>query len=406
MSIKFVDGSVTDPKGFVASGLHCGIRKNKNKRDLALIYCEKTCTAAAIYTTNLVKSAPILVTRANLENGTAQAVICNSGNANTCNSDGVAVAEKTCALVAKALNIDEKDVIVGSTGVIGQKLPIEPIANSIPELVSALSKEGATNAAEAIMTTDLVKKEYAVETEIGGKIVYIGGIAKGSGMIHPNMATMLCFITTDAAISADMLKIAVKTVADKSFNMVSVDGDTSTNDTLAVMASGLAENAEITEQNEDYNIFVEALTILCRKLSKEMAKDGEGASKLLVCKVSGAKTEKDAKGVAKSVVCSSLLKAAMFGSDANWGRVLCAIGYSGCDVDINKVDVSCASKAGKVDVCKNGAGIDFSEEIAKTVLTEDEIDIVVELNDGNGVAEAYGCDLTYEYVKINGDYRS
>ena len=406
MSITFVDGAVTAAKVFLASGVHCGIRKNKNKRDLALIYCEKPCTAAAIYTTNLVKSAPILVTRANLENGTAQAVICNSGNANTCNSDGVAVAEKTCALVAKALNIDEKDVIVGSTGVIGQKLPIEPIANSIPELVSALSKEGATNAAEAIMTTDLVKKEYAVETEIGGKTVYIGGIAKGSGMIHPNMATMLCFITTDAAISADMLKIAVKTVADKSFNMVSVDGDTSTNDTLAVMASGLAGNAEITEQNEDYNIFVEALTILCRKLSKEMAKDGEGASKLLVCKVSGAKTEKDAKGVAKSVVCSSLLKAAMFGSDANWGRVLCAIGYSGCDVDINKVDVSFASKAGKVDVCKNGAGIDFSEELAKTVLTEDEIDIVVELNDGNGVAEAYGCDLTYEYVKINGDYRS
>lgn len=406
MSIKFIDGSVTAPKGFVASGIHCGIRKNKSKRDIALIYCEKPCAAAAIYTTNLVKSAPILVTRANLENGTAQAVICNSGNANTCNSDGVEVAEKTCALVAKALNIDAKDVIVGSTGVIGQKLPIEPIANSIPELVSALSKEGATNAAEAIMTTDLVKKEYAVEAEIGGKTVYIGGIAKGSGMIHPNMATMLCFITTDAAISADMLKIAVKTVADKSFNMVSVDGDTSTNDTLAVMASGLAGNAEITEQNEDYNIFVEALTMLCRKLSKEMAKDGEGASKLLVCKVSGAKTEKDAKGVAKSVVCSSLLKAAMFGSDANWGRVLCAIGYSGCDVDINKVDVSFASKAGKVDVCKNGAGIDFSEELAKTVLTEDEIDIVVELNDGNGVAEAYGCDLTYEYVKINGDYRS
>ncbi len=406
MSIKFVDGSVTAPQGFTASGVHCGIRKNKNKRDLALIYCEKPCTAAAVYTTNLVKSAPILVTRANLENGTAQAVICNSGNANTCNSDGIEVAEKTCDLIAKALNIDAKDVIVGSTGVIGQKLPIEPIADSIPELVSALSKEGATNAAEAIMTTDLVKKEYAVETEIGGKTVRIGGIAKGSGMIHPNMATMLCFVTTDAAISADMLKIAVKTVADKSFNMVSVDGDTSTNDTLSVMASGLAGNAEITEQNDDYNIFVEALTVLCRKLSKEMAKDGEGASKLLICKVSGAKTEADAKGVAKSVVCSSLLKAAMFGSDANWGRVLCAIGYSGCDVDINKVDVSFASKAGKVDVCKNGAGIDFSEELAKTILIEDEIDIIVGLNDGNGVAEAYGCDLTYEYVKINGDYRS
>lgn len=406
MSIKFIDGSVTAPKGFVASGIHCGIRKNKNKRDLALIYCEKPCNAAAVYTTNLVKSAPILVTKANLENGTAQAVICNSGNANTCNSDGIEIAEKMCALAANALNIDAKDVIVGSTGVIGQKLPIEPIANSVPELVSALSKEGATNAAEAIMTTDLVKKEYAVETEIGGKAVCIGGIAKGSGMIHPNMATMLCFITTDAAISSDMLKIAVKTVADKTFNMVSVDGDTSTNDTLSVMASGLAGNAEITEQNESYNIFVEALTVLCRKLSKEMAKDGEGASKLLVCKVSGAKTEKDAKGVAKSVVCSSLLKAAMFGSDANWGRVLCAIGYSGCDVDINKVDVSFASKAGKIDVCKNGAGIDFSEELAKTILIEDEIDIVVELNDGESTAEAYGCDLTYEYVKINGDYRT
>lgn len=406
MSIKFVDGSVTAPKGFVASGVHCGIRKNKNKRDLALIYCEKPCTAAAIYTTNLVKSAPILVTRANLENGTAQAVICNSGNANTCNSDGVEVAEKTCALVAKALKIDEKDVIVGSTGVIGQKLPIEPIANSIPELVSALSKEGATNAAEAIMTTDLVKKEYAVETEIGGKTVYIGGIAKGSGMIHPNMATMLCFITTDAAISADMLKIAVKTVADKSFNMVSVDGDTSTNDTLAVMASGLAGNAEITEQNEDYNIFVEALTLLCRKLSKEMAKDGEGASKLLVCKVSGAKTEKDAKGVAKSVVCSSLLKAAMFGSDANWGRVLCAIGYSGADVDVKKVDVSFESAKGSILVCKDGAGVEFSEEKAKEILLEKEINILVSLNDGYGYAEAYGCDLTYDYVKINGDYRT
>lgn len=406
MSIKFIDGSVATPLGFTASGIHCGIRKNKSKRDLALIYCEKPCTAAAVYTTNLVKSAPILVTRANLENGTAQAVICNSGNANTCNFDGIEVAEKTCALVAEALNIDAKDVIVGSTGVIGQRMPIEPIANAIPQLVSELSKDGATNAAEAIMTTDLVKKEYAVETQIGGKTVRIGGIAKGSGMIHPNMATMLCFVTTDVAISADMLQIAVKTAADKTFNMVSVDGDTSTNDTLSVMASALAENAEITEQNEDYNIFVDALTALCKKLSKEMAKDGEGATKLLVSKVSGAKTEADAKGVAKTVICSSLLKAAMFGSDANWGRVLCAIGYSGCDVDINKVDVSFESKAGRVDVCKNGAGIEFSEETAKKVLTEDEIDIVIELNDGDHTAEAYGCDLTYEYVKINGDYRT
>ena len=405
---KYIEGGVCAAKGFVANGLNCGINPVKEKFDLGVVYSETECNAAGVYTQNKVKGAPIIVTKKHLEKsgGKAKAVIVNSKNANTCNADGEEIAEKVSNLLADAVGIKPEEVIVASTGVIGQKLPIEPIANSIPELVSALSKEGATNAAEAIMTTDLVKKEYAVETEIGGKTVYIGGIAKGSGMIHPNMATMLCFITTDAAISADMLKIAVKTVADKSFNMVSVDGDTSTNDTLAVMASGLAGNAEITEQNEDYNIFVEALTILCRKLSKEMAKDGEGASKLLVCKVSGAKTEKDAKGVAKSVVCSSLLKAAMFGSDANWGRVLCAIGYSGCDVDINKVDVSFASKAGKVDVCKNGAGIDFSEELAKTVLTEDEIDIVVELNDGNGVAEAYGCDLTYEYVKINGDYRS
>lgn len=406
MSIKFIDGSVTAPKGFTASGLHCGIRKNKSKRDLALIYCEKPCAAAAVYTTNLVKSAPILVTQNNLKNGTAQAVICNSGNANTCNSDGIEVAERTCELLAKELNIDPKDIIVASTGVIGQKLPLEPIANAIPELVSRLSANGATDAADAIMTTDTMKKEFAVETEIDGKPVRIGGIAKGSGMIHPNMATMLCFVTTDAAISSDMLSIAVKEAADKSFNMVSVDGDTSTNDTLSVMASALAGNKEITAENDDYNIFVEALTELCRKLARKMAKDGEGATKLLVAKVSGAKSENDARGVAKTVVCSSLLKAAMFGADANWGRVLCAIGYSGCDVDINKVDVSFKSKTGRVDVCKNGAGIDFSEETAKNVLVEDEIDIIIELNDGVGTAEAYGCDLTYEYVRINGDYRT
>ncbi len=406
MSIKFIDGSVTAPKGFTASGLHCGIRKNKSKRDLALIYCEKPCAAAAVYTTNLVKSAPILVTQNNLKNGTAQAVICNSGNANTCNSDGIEVAERTCELLAKELNIDPKDIIVASTGVIGQKLPLEPIANTIPELVSRLSANGATDAADAIMTTDTMKKEFAVEIEIDGKPIRIGGIAKGSGMIHPNMATMLCFVTTDAAISSDMLRIAVKEAADKSFNMVSVDGDTSTNDTLSVMASALAGNKEITAENDDYNIFVEALTELCRKLARKMAKDGEGATKLLVAKVSGAKSENDARGVAKTVVCSSLLKAAMFGADANWGRVLCAIGYSGCDVDINKVDVSFKSKTGRVDVCKNGAGIDFSEETAKNVLVEDEIDIIIELNDGVGTAEAYGCDLTYEYVRINGDYRT
>ena len=406
MAYTFIEGSVTAPKGFKASGIHCGIRKNKSKRDLALIFCEKKCTAAAVYTTNLVQSSPITVTRENLSDGYAQAVICNSGNANTCNADGMEKAEMMCKLIAHKLSISPKDVIVGSTGVIGQILPIEPIAEGIDQLVSELSENGSTNAAEAIMTTDTVSKEVAVETVINGKTVRVGGISKGSGMIHPNMATMLCFVTTDAAISADMIRLAVKTAADKTFNMISIDGDTSTNDTLSVMASGLAGNKEITEENEDYKIFLDALTAVCRELSKMMAKDGEGATKLLTCKVSGAKTEKDAKGVAKSVICSSLLKAAMFGADANWGRVLCAIGYSGCQVNVNKVDVSFASSAGMIDVCKNGAGIEFSEELAKTILTEDEIDILVELNDGDGTSEAYGCDLTYEYVKINGDYRT
>lgn len=408
MAYQHIEGSVTAAKGFQASGIHCGIRKNKSKRDLGLIYCKKRCTAAAVYTTNLVQSSPITVTRKNLTDGYAQAVIVNSGNANTCNADGDAKAEQMCSLTADALAIDPADVIVASTGVIGQILPIEPIADGMNELVSQLTGElsGGTNVAEAIMTTDTVKKESAVQTVIGGKTITVGGISKGSGMIHPNMATMLCFITTDAAVSAEMIQKAVKTAADQTFNMISIDGDTSTNDTLSVMASGLAGNEEITAENEDYQTFLEALTEVCRDLSKMMAKDGEGATKLITCKVSGAKTEADAKGVAKSVVCSSLLKAAMFGADANWGRVLCAIGYSGCDVDVHKVDVSFASKAGKIDVCQNGAGIEFSEELAKTILMEDEINIIVELNDGTGVSEAYGCDLTYEYVKINGDYRT
>lgn len=406
MAYKFIEGSVTAAKGFTASGIHCGIRKNKSKRDLALIFCEKKCTAAAVYTSNLVKSSPITVTKKNLEDGFAQAVIVNSGNANTCNADGMEKAEMMCSLAAKELGISAGDIIVGSTGVIGQTLPIEPIAEGMAQLVSELSRDGSANAAEAIMTTDTVPKEVAVETTVGGKTVRVGGISKGSGMIHPNMATMLCFVTTDAAVSAELLQKAVKTAADLTFNMISIDGDTSTNDTLSVMASGLAENDEITEENEDYQSFLEALTAVCRELARLMAKDGEGATKLLTCKVSGAKTVKDAKGVAKSVICSSLLKAAMFGADANWGRVLCAIGYSGCDVDVERVDVSFGSRAGKIDVCKNGSGIDFSEELAKTILTEDEIDIIVELNDGQGTAEAYGCDLTYEYVKINGDYRT
>ena len=406
MAYTTINGSVTAAKGFTASGIHCGIRKNKTKRDIALIFCEKKCTAAAVYTTNLVKSSPIYVTRNNLADGTAQAVICNSGNANTCNADGMEKAEMMCRLTAEKLGISANDVIVGSTGVIGQILPIEPIAEGMAQLVSELSAQGAPNAAEAIMTTDTMAKEAAVETVIGGKTVRVGGISKGSGMIHPNMATMLCFVTTDVSISAAMLQKAVKAAADKTFNMIRIDGDTSTNDMLSVMASGLAGNEEITAEGEDYAQFEEALTAVCRKLCRMMAKDGEGATKLLTCKVTGAKTEQDARGVAKSVICSSLLKAAMFGADANWGRVLCAIGYSGCDVDVQKVDVSFASAAGSIEVCKNGAGIDFSEELAKTILTRDEIDILVSLNDGEAAAEAYGCDLTYEYVKINGDYRT
>lgn len=406
MAYKFIDGSVTAAKGFTASGVHCGIRKNKTKRDIGLIFCEKKCTAAAVYTTNLVQSSPITITKQNLSDGYAQAVIANSGNANTCNADGDKKAKKMCELAADALGISADDVIVASTGVIGQVLPIEPIEEGVPSLVKELSVDGATDAAEAIMTTDTVKKEVAVETVIGGKTVKVGGISKGSGMIHPNMATMLCFVTTDAAISAGMISKAVKTAADATFNMISIDGDTSTNDMLSVMASGLAGNSEITTEGEDYDAFVEALTAVCRELSKKMAKDGEGATKLLICKVSGAKTEKDAKGAAKSVICSSLLKAAMFGADANWGRVLCAIGYSGCDIDVHKVDVSFSSEKGTIDVCKNGAGIDFSEETAKDILLMDEITILVGLNDGEGTAEAYGCDLTYEYVKINGDYRT
>ena len=408
MEIKFIDnGTVTTPQGFTAGGICASIKPtNTTKKDLALIYCEVPCNAAAIFTKNLVKSSTIEVTKKHLENGIARAVIANSGNANTCNFDGALKAEKMCALAAGALGIDENDVIVASTGVIGQILPIEPIENNIAVLAKSISKDGGTDAAEAIMTTDTVKKEAAVTFELGGKTVTIGGIAKGSGMIHINMGTMLSFVTTDAAISSDMLREALLEAAEVSYNMVSVDGDTSTNDTLALMANGLAGNAEITQKNEDYNTFVKALTVLCKALAKKLAGDGEGATKLLICSVSNAKTEKDAKGVAKSVICSSLLKAAMFGEDANWGRVLCAIGYSGMAVDINKVDLSFLSSAGELPVCENGAGIEFSEELAKEILSEKEITIKIDLKDGTAYAEAYGCDLTYDYVKINGDYRT
>ena len=404
--MKIITGGVCAAKGFSANGVRCGIRKNKTKRDLALIFSEVPASAAAVYTTNLVKGAPLVVTKKHIANGTAQAVICNSGNANTCNANGVEIAEQMSALAAQALHISADDVVVASTGVIGQPLDIAPIESGIPALVEGLSTEGTAAAAEGIMTTDTVMKEIAVEFELGGKTCHIGGIAKGSGMIHPNMATMLVFITTDAAISPAMLQKALSGDVADTFNMVSVDGDTSTNDMVVVLANGMAGNAPVSAEGAEFDVFMQALNTVTVHLCRCIAGDGEGATKLLECRVSGAADVATAKTVAKSVICSSLLKAAMFGADANWGRVLCAIGYSGAAVDVEKVDVAFESAAGKIEVCKNGAGVEFSEEFAKTVLLEKEIDILVELNSGTAVSTAWGCDLTYDYVKINGDYRT
>ena len=404
--MKIISGGVCAAKGFTAGGVHCGIRKNRTKRDLAMILSEVPASAAAVYTTNLVKGAPLTVTKNNISNGSAQAVICNSGNANTCNANGIEIAEETCALVGEALGISATDVVVASTGVIGQTLDITPIKNGIPELVKALAVDGSPAAAEGIMTTDTRMKEIAVEFTAGGKTCKIGGIAKGSGMIHPNMATMLVFITTDCAISPEMLQTALSADIKNTFNMARVDGDTSTNDMVTVLANGMAGNPEITAEGEDFNAFMKALNTVTVHLCRCIAGDGEGATKLLECKVSGAKTEGTAKTVAKSVICSSLTKAAMFGADANWGRVLCAIGYSGADVDVNKIDVAFKSAKGEIPVCVDGAGIPFSEEIAKEILLEDEIEILIDLKSGDFSSTAWGCDLTYEYVKINGDYRT
>lgn len=406
--MKEINGGVVAAKGFYANGINAGIRKKNGKRDLALIYTEKKAVAASMYTSNKVKSAPIYVTKDNISDGYAQAIICNSGNANTCNADGIEIATKTCELLAKELKINAKDVIVASTGVIGMRMSIEPFENGIAELVKGLSQDSTASAiaAEGIMTTDTRLKECAVEFVIDGKTCHLGAITKGAGMIMPNMATMLCFVTTDVAISRDMLDKALHKATSLSFNMLSVDGDTSTNDMVSVLANGLAENKLIDSENADYKIFEEALIYVTKTLAKKMAKDGEGATKLIVVSVHNAKTEKDAKIVAKSCVCSSLLKAAMFGADANWGRVLCAIGYSAADVDVNKVEVQFKSAKGTILVCQNGAGVEFSEEKAKEILLEDDIEIFIDLHDGKGEAEAFGCDLTYEYVKINGDYRS
>jgi len=406
MEIKLIEGGVCAAKGFSANGIHAGIRKNKLKKGLSLIYSSVPASAAAVYTTNKVKGAPLTVTKSNIQNGVAQAIICNSGNANTCNANGVEIATETCKLLAKELKIAAEDVVVASTGVIGLPLDITPIKDGIPSLVSGLSESGSDAAAEGIMTTDVKKKEVAVSFEIGGKVCHLGGIAKGSGMIHPNMATMLVFITTDCAISSDMLARALSGDVQSTFNMISIDGDTSTNDMVSIMANGLAENKLIDSEGADFDAFCGALHSVTAYLCRMIAADGEGATKLLECVVNGARDEENAKIVAKSIICSSLFKAAMFGADANWGRVLCAIGYSGADVDVNKVDVSFESEKGTIAVCHNGAGVDFSEEKAKEILLCNEIRILIGLGDGNGNATAWGCDLTYDYVKINGDYRT
>ena len=404
--MKMISGGVCAAKGFRANGVHCGIRHNREKKDLALIVSQVPATAAAVYTTNLVKGAPLTVTKQNIANGKAQAVICNSGNANTCNWNGIQIAEQMCELVEKHTGIAASDVVVASTGVIGQVLDIAPIASGMEELCAGLSENGSAEAAAAIMTTDTVQKEVAVEFTLGGKTCRMGGIAKGSGMIHPNMATMLVFITTDASISAPMLHKALSTDIAATFNMLSIDGDTSTNDMVTVLANGMAGNPEITAEGEDFTVFMTALNSLTVELCRRIAGDGEGATKLLECKVTGADTQEAANKAAKSVICSSLLKAAMFGADANWGRVLCAIGYSGAEVDVNKIDVAFRSCKGTIPVCKDGAGIPFSEEIAKQILLEKEIEILVSAGDGPYSASAWGCDLTYDYVKINGDYRT
>lgn len=404
--MKKIQGGVCAPVGFKANGVHCGIRKNKTKRDLSLIISEVRAAAACVYTQNLVKGAPILVTKKHVADGYARAIVCNSGNANTCNADGEEIAEGMSKLVEEFTGVSAQDVVVASTGVIGQPLSLDPIRDGMPSLAEGLSEEGSDLAAQGIMTTDTVPKQIAYTFTLGGKECRIGAIGKGVGMINPNMATMLIFITTDAAISPAMLQKALSADVKDSFNMVSVDGDTSTNDMVCVLANGLAGNECIGQPGKDFNAFRKALNKVTTYLCRKIAGDGEGATKLLECKVTGAKGKNAARTVAKSVIKSSLFKAAMFGADANWGRVLCAIGYSGADVDVTKVSVDFRSRAGELAVCRNGSGIPFSEEEAKKILSEKEIEILIGLGDGNGKATAWGCDLTYDYVKINGDYRT
>ena len=401
--------TVTSPAGFKASGIHCGLKKSLLKKDLALIYSDVVATSCGVYTKNKVKGAPLTVTKQHLVNKKAQAIIINSGNANTCNGDdGLSKAKKMAHLCAKELNIKNDDVLVASTGVIGVPLNIDAIKDGIPQLVNNLSSEiqGAKNASMAIMTTDTIEKQAGIEIEVGGKKITIAAMAKGSGMIHPNMATMLSFITTDISISPALLKEALKQSVNISYNRISVDGDSSTNDMVLIMANGLANNETILEKNDDFNLFLEALTLLNIYLAKKIAKDGEGATKLIECTVKNAPSIENAEVLAKSVINSNLVKAAIFGSDANWGRILCALGYADIEFDPEKVDVRFESSAGEIVVCKNGLPTNFDESKAKKILLQDEIKILIDLKLGSCKATSWGCDLTYDYVKINGDYRS
>ena len=407
--LNFINGGVCAAQGFQAAGIHVGVKTHAEwKKDVALIVSDVDCAAAAVFTKNVVKAAPIRVDLQHLADGKARAVIANSGNANACAPQGEENAERMCAAAAKAIGCKPEDVVVSSTGVIGQRINVEAIEEGVPALYAALERSDAASdaAGHAIMTTDLVKKEAAVETVVGGKTVRMGGIAKGSGMIHPNMGTMLCFLTTDCAISPEMIKAALLETVNVSFNRISVDGDTSTNDTCCVLANGLAGNETITAKGPDYDAFLEALKALCTELAKKMASDGEGARHLITCTVTGAKSEKSAEGIAKSVISSTLTKAAIFGADANWGRVLCAMGYSGEEFDPDKVTVCFASAAGSIQVCAKGRGLDFDEDLAKKILTEHDVEINIALEEGDASCTCWGCDITYDYIKINGDYRT
>ena len=408
MNIEYVPGGVCAAKGFKAAGIHCGVRPNKSKNDLAVIFSETECAAAGLFTTNRVKASPVTLDIKTVKSGSARAIAANSGNANACAPEGMENALRMRAALAKALDIAEGQALVSSTGVIGQRLNIEAVEAGIPLAAELLTHdaEGSDAAARAIMTTDTTKKEFACKFSVGGKTAVMGGIAKGSGMIHPNMGTMLCYITTDCAIAAPLLKTALKTACGATFNRISVDGDTSTNDSLVILANGLAENPVISGEGEDYDAFVFALTDICTRLARAMAADGEGAKHLITCAVSGAASDEDAGVLSKSVVGSTLTKAAVFGCDANWGRVLCALGYSGVEFDPEKVDITFKSGAGSVAVCSKGRGLDFDEELAKRVLSEPEVEILADMGAGDAKAVCWGCDLTYDYVRINGDYRT